>query len=58
MANRRAIVTRADLARVLSAHRDAGLPVARTEVLPNGKIVVFTVNDANADAPNPWDERG
>lgn len=56
MANRRAAITQADLARVLRAHRDAGIPIARTVVAPTGAVTVYTVNDAGSEAPNPWDE--
>lgn len=56
MANRRAGITQAELARVLRAHRDAGIPVARTVVTPTGHVTIYTINDPRDDGPNPWDE--
>lgn len=56
MANRRATITQAELARVLKAHRDAGISVVRTEVLPSGTVRVFTINDGAEDGPNDWDD--
>ncbi len=56
MANRRALITQADLARVLRAHRDAGIPVARTVITSTGTVTIYTVNDPRDEGPNPWDE--
>lgn len=46
--SRRAAIRQGDLTRCLKAHRDAGLPVIRTETRPDGTIVIFTT-----DAPPP-----
>ena len=54
--NRRATFSQADVTRALKAHVAAGIPVARTEVTPDGRIVVFTVHDGAATGePNDWD---
>lgn len=55
MANRRAVLTQAELTRYLKAYRDAGIPVARTEIARDGKVVIYTTDTATDDANNPWD---
>ncbi len=55
MANRRAAITQAELTRYLKAYRDAGIPVARTEIGRDGKVVIYTTDTATDDANNPWD---
>jgi hypothetical protein len=55
MANRRAIVTQSELTRCLKAHRDAGIPIAKTETKPDGTIVVYAVSQADQTKDNPWD---
>ncbi len=57
MSNSKASVKQSDLARCLKAHRDAGIPIDRTEIdLSAGKIVIFT-NSSGKDGPNDWDEK-
>lgn len=55
MADRRAVITQAELTRILKAYRDAGLPVARTEITRDGKIVVHSAESAAGETNNPWD---
>ena len=55
MAQRKATLTQAELTRYLKAYRDAGIPVARTEIARDGKVTIYTVADASAETPNPWD---
>lgn len=56
MANRKAIVTQAELTRCLKAHRDAGIPIAKTETKPDGTIVVYAMGQADQSKDNPWDQ--
>lgn len=55
MAHRKAVTTQAEILRVLKAVRDAGFPVSRVEVLPNGSITVSTTADPAGDVANDWD---
>jgi hypothetical protein len=55
MSQRRAPITQAELTRYLKAYRDAGIPVARTEIGRDGKVVIYTTDTATDDANNPWD---
>ncbi len=55
MANRRAPISQAELTRYLKAYRDAGIPVARTEIDRDGKVVIYTTDSAGDDRNNPWD---
>lgn len=59
MANRVAAFNQADVVRAVRAAHKAGLPIARVEIEPGGKIVVV-VGDPVAAAPsrpiNEWDE--
>ena len=55
MASRQALVRQADLTRMLKAYRDAGLPVARTEIMPSGKVIIYTTADETGE-PNEWDD--
>ena len=55
MAQRKATLTHAELTRYLKAYRDAGIPVARTEIGRDGKVTIYTVADPSAETPNPWD---
>ena len=56
MANRPAKITQAELTRILKAHRDAGMPVARTEIDRNGNVVVICHEGGATSGSNPWDE--
>ncbi|WP_152475953.1 hypothetical protein [Roseovarius sp. THAF9] len=53
--SRRATVTQAELTRYLKAYRDAGIPVARTEIGRDGKVTIHTFDSAAVEEPNPWD---
>ncbi len=55
MPDRRAAVTQAELTRYLKAYRDAGIPVARTEIGRDGKVIIYTSDTASDEANNPWD---
>ena len=55
MSARRAIITQAELTRYLKAYRDAGIPVARTEIGRDGKVIIYTNDNASDDSNNPWD---
>ena len=55
MSARRATITQAELTRYLKAYRDAGIPVARTEISRDGKVVIFTTDNAASEDANPWD---
>lgn len=56
MANKKAIVTQAELTRCLKAHRDAGIPIAKTETKQDGTIVVYAVGHVDQTKDNPWDQ--
>ena len=55
MSNRRAPLTQAELTRYLKAYRDAGIPVARTEIGRDGTVVIFTGSATTETAENTWD---
>ena len=55
MSTRRAPITQAELTRYLKAFRDAGTPVARTEIDRDGKVVIYSTDSAGDDRNNPWD---
>ena len=55
MPARRATITQAELTRYLKAYRDAGIPVARTEISRDGKVVIFSHDHSASDDANPWD---
>jgi len=45
-----------DLSRALRAAQTAGLPVSGFEIAPDGRIVIRTLEDGNADkTTNDWD---
>ncbi len=56
MGRRAANVTQADIKRVIRAVQDAGLPVVRVIIRPNGEITVETVHipDPVVDPPDPY----
>lgn len=56
MANRKAVITQAELTRCLKAHRDAGIPIAKTETKPDGTIVVYSIGQNDQTSDNPWDQ--
>jgi hypothetical protein len=46
----------ADVTRAMRGVSAAGMKVARVEIDPNGKIVVYTESKAaNDDSPSDWD---
>ncbi len=48
--------TQATIKRILTATYDAGLPVVRFEVTPDGKVIVYTSGEGVTDeGPNEWD---
>ncbi len=52
--NRRAVFRQTDITRAIQAAQTAGLPVARTEITDDGRIVLHHAADA---APsNPYEE--
>ena len=53
---RPAAFKQADLTRALKAAANGGVRVAKIELEPNGKIVIFTGRDHTVSAPNEWDE--
>jgi hypothetical protein len=55
MARRRCTVTKRDVAALLKAARDAGLPVARIEV-QDGKLTLVIGEAAKAETANEWDD--
>ncbi len=55
MASPRATVTQAELTRYLKAYRDAGIPVARTEIGRDGKVIIFTIDNQKDTTKNEWD---
>ena len=52
----RAKVTQASIHRALKAAVAAGLPVARFEVLPSGRVVIYTDEAAARRPQNDWDD--
>jgi len=55
MAARKALITQAELTRYLKAAKDAGIPVARCEVTPDGKVIIYSTADPAGDVVNEWD---
>lgn len=55
MANRKAVVTKAEMERSIRAALTAGLPVSRVDVAPDGTVRLFTALAADEDGPNPCD---
>lgn len=55
MAAPKAAITQAALARVLRAHRDAGIPILRTETTPDGRVIIITADAPEAGGRNPCD---
>lgn len=50
-------VTQETIKRTVKGVAAAGVPVARVEVLPSGKVIVYTNAAAGeGSAPNTWDE--
>jgi hypothetical protein len=55
MPARKAVVPQADIARALKAARDAGFQVARYEVGPDGRIIVYTTAMGGGEQLSDWD---
>jgi len=53
--SRRTPITQAELTRYLKAYRDAGIPVARTEIDRDGKVIIYATDGAANETDNPWD---
>ena len=51
----RLTLTQAELVRYLKAYRDAGVPIVRSEISRDGKVVIDSTEKASADSANPWD---
>ncbi len=56
MANQSATLTQAALTRILKAYRDAEIPVVRTEIGRDGKVVIYSTERGQGSAANPWDD--
>lgn len=57
MGKRQVFVTQAELTRYLKAYRDAGIPIARSEIDPRtGRVVIYSSDAASDSSHNPWDE--
>lgn len=57
MAARKATVTQTELKRYLTAYKDAGIPVGRTEIGPDGTVVIHSANDVPPTTINDWDAK-
>lgn len=55
MEGRRVNITQAELTRYLKAYRAAGIPVARTEIGRDGKVIIYSTDTASDEDNNPWD---
>lgn len=56
MGRRAAIVTQADISRAVRAIRDVGLPIVRVRVLPDGEVIVETVEAPPQVAERPEEQ--
>jgi hypothetical protein len=58
MATRRAAFSQSDLRRAVKGIKDAGLPLRRVEISPEGRIAIITADAEpkdRASEPNEWD---
>jgi len=55
MPNPRAKITQAELTRYLKAYRDADIPIGRTEIAPDGTVVITTATEQVEHFQNDWD---
>ena len=55
MPARKAVLTQTELKRYLAAYRDAGIPVGRTEIGPDGTVVILSASETSPPAINDWD---
>jgi L-asparaginase/Glu-tRNA(Gln) amidotransferase subunit D len=51
----RATLTQSELTRYLKAYRDAGIPVVRSEISRDGKVVIYSTEKQTDEVKNPWD---
>lgn len=51
----RATLTQSELTRYLKAYRDAGIPVVRSEISRDGKVVIYSTEKQTDEVNNPWD---
>ncbi|HEY8947382.1 MAG TPA: hypothetical protein VIM56_00715 [Rhizomicrobium sp.] len=57
--NKRAAFTQADLRRAVKGVKDAGVPLQRVEISPDGRIVIVAADVPAKDhtsEPNEWDQ--
>ena len=57
MAMPRVSLTQTELTRYLKAFRDAGIPVVRSEISRNGKVVIYSTEKQTDEVNNPWDRQ-
>ncbi|WP_170361325.1 hypothetical protein [Ruegeria arenilitoris] len=55
MSTSRASITQIELTRYLKAYRDAGIPVVRSEISRDGKVVIYSTEKQTDEVNNPWD---
>jgi len=55
MGKPRISLTQTELARYLKAYRDAGIPVVRSEISRDGKVVIYSTDKQVDETRNPWD---
>lgn len=55
MAMPHAKLTQSELTRYLKAYRDAGIPVVRSEISRDGKVVIYSTEKQSDEVNNPWD---
>jgi hypothetical protein len=55
----KALFKKSTITRAVKAVQAAGLPVARVEIDPDGKVIVFTENGSGAPnaGANDWDQK-
>lgn len=56
MSATKARLTQTELTRYLKAYRDAGIPIARSEISRDGTVVIYTASHKSQEEENPWDQ--
>ncbi|MFV1655249.1 MULTISPECIES: hypothetical protein [unclassified Phaeobacter] len=56
MAMPRAPLTQTELTRYLKAYKEAGIPVVRSEISRDGKVVIYSTEKQPDEVNNPWDQ--
>jgi deoxycytidylate deaminase len=56
MAATKARITQSELTRYLKAYQDAGIPIARSEISRDGKVIIYTASPKDQEEENPWDQ--